>query len=72
MLCIIKLSGNKSKELSEILYQLYSCIKNWLNYKKKEGLTVSESLAFGGRLYVGADLKINEYMDEGISFSGYF
>ena len=69
LMYMLKLSGNKSKEIASAIFELYVCIKNWLRYQNKERITVAGSLVFGGRLYLDADLIMNEYMDENFAIS---
>lgn len=72
LLLEFKLSGNKSKEISEALFELYQCINRWLNYCGKNRIEFSNSFVVGGRLHIDANLTFNEFMDENIAFSSQF
>lgn len=72
LLLEFKLSGNKSKELSDILFELYQCINKWLNYCGKTQIEFSNSLLFAGRLYIDANFTLNEFMEENVAFSDKF
>lgn len=72
LLLKFKLSGNKAKEVSEALFELYQCINNWLNYSGKKQLEFSESWVFGGRLQLDPNLTINKFMEQDVAISTQF
>lgn len=72
LLLEFKLSGNKSKELSDTLFELYQCIIKWMNYCGKTQIEFSSSLVFAGRLHIDANFILNEFMEENVAFNDKF
>ena len=68
----IKLSGNKSKELSKSIFKTYKCVKIWLRIHGETKIHYDNAIAINGRLYVDYDMVINEFMDNNICFNGKF
>jgi hypothetical protein len=67
-----KLSGNKAKEISMILAQLYSSIKEWKKIRNLEQLEFDNCFVSANRLYVGDNITFNEHMENNFSFHGHF
>lgn len=72
LLLEFKLSGNKAKEISEALFELYQCVNKWLKYCGKTKIEVSTACVVGGRLHVNANLIFNEFMNQNIAFNSQF
>lgn len=67
-----KLSGNKAKEISKLLFQLYSSINRWKKIRNIEQLKFDNCFISANRLYVDDNITFNEHMKNNFSIHGHF
>ncbi|WP_010245366.1 hypothetical protein [Acetivibrio cellulolyticus] len=67
-----KLSGNKAKDISNLLYKLYNDIKRWKKIRGIEKITFDNALISCGRLYLDDSITFNSHMNQNISIHGVF
>ena len=72
LLLKIKLSGNKAKQVSKIIYKSYQCINKWLNMHNEKSIMPDNSIVVNGRLYADYDLTINQFMENNFSIANKF
>lgn len=72
LLLKIKLSGNKAKEVSKVIYKSYQCINKWLNMHGEKSIMPDNSIVVNGRLYADYDLTINQFMKNNFSIANKF
>lgn len=59
----LKVSGNKAKEIADLIYATYACIRKWLKYKNKSSLEYSNAMSIHGRMYLDCNLRLNNFME---------
>ncbi|CAH0122599.1 hypothetical protein PAE9249_05171 [Paenibacillus sp. CECT 9249] len=67
-----KLSGNKAKEISKCLFQLYSSINNWKKFKNIDQLVFENGIISANRLHLDDNITFNEHMRNNFSIHGQF
>ncbi|WP_434752278.1 hypothetical protein [Paenibacillus amylolyticus] len=67
-----KLSGNKAKEISKVLFQLYQSINRWKKIRNIDKLKFDTCFVSANRLYVDDNITFNEHMENNFSFHGQF
>ncbi len=67
-----KVSGNKAKEISELIFTTYSCIRKWLKYRNKYSLNYENAISIHGRMYLDCNLRLNNFMEYNFSINEKF
>lgn len=67
-----KLSGNKAKEISKCLFNLYSSINKWKKFKNIDHLSFENGIISANRLQLDDNITFNEHMKNNISIHGSF
>lgn len=68
----LKVSGNKAKEIAELIHTTYACIRNWLNYRNKSSLDYANAMSIHGRMYLDCNLRINNFMEKNFTMKENF
>lgn len=67
-----KLSGNKAKELSIVLHDLYKDIQKWMRIRGMKELAYDHGIVSCGRLYLDNNITMNSHMSQNVSIHGIF
>ncbi len=67
-----KVTGNKAKEITELIFITYGCIRKWLKYRNKSDLNYENAMSIHGRMYLDCNLRLNNFMDNNFAINEKF